>query len=153
MRVTPEAIISRVLSRYGGLVEATSWGERGVFYNPGHVLARGVYVLTVKDHDGPNDQASRLQRDGVFRVNVGVSPQTYERLFGPRPPRPPKGGCVDTGHDFTALDHLMPHPVYGWMGWLGVLNPSVTTFEELAPLIDEAHERAAATFAKRTKRV
>jgi len=150
--MTPEAIVSQVLDRYSGTVEVASWGERSVFYNPGNALARGVYFLTVKDHDGPNDQASQLNRAGVFRVNFGVAKQTYERLFGPKPARPPKGGVITTQHDFTALDQLIPHPVYGWMGWLSVLNPSGQTFEALRPLIDEAHDRAVATFAKRLGR-
>jgi len=150
--VTPDAIIAHILDRYSGVVEATSWGERGVFYNPGGVLARGVYVLTVKKHDGPNDRASRLDRDGVFRLSVGVRQETYERMFGPKPPRPPKGGVASTGHDFTTLDLLMPHPVYAWMGWVGVLNPSTATFQELAPLLSDAYEQAVAKFEKRARR-
>ena len=150
--MTPETVISRALSRYSGAVEVVSWGERSVFHNPGGVLPRGVYFLTVKAHDGPNDQASHLDRDGVFRVNFGVGKQTYERLFGPKPARPSKGGVVETGHDFTVLNRLTPHPVYGWMGWLSVLSPSTETFEEVRSLIDEAHERAVTKFEKRLGR-
>lgn len=59
------------LSSLDGTVLVDSWGERGIFYNPGHVLRRGVYVLTVKEKDGDNDRASNLNRAEAFRVNLG----------------------------------------------------------------------------------
>lgn len=34
-----------------GTILVESWGEKGIFYNPGHVLKRGVYILTVKEKD------------------------------------------------------------------------------------------------------
>ena len=147
--MTSDAIVASVLSRYPGVVEVSSWGERSVFYNPGRVLPRGVYFLTVKEHDGPNDRASRLDRDGVYRLNIGVGTAAYVRLFGPKPARPSKGGVVATGHDFTERDVLLPHPVYAWMGWVCVLSPSAETFERVKPLIDEAHRLAATTFDQR----
>lgn len=51
---------------------------------------------------------------------------------------------------FTALDIIMPHPVYAWMGWVCVLNPSAETFERLKSLIVEAYEYAKEKFKKRT---
>ena len=48
-----------------------SWGEKGIFYNPDHVLKRGVYILTVKEKDGDNDKGSDLRRENVYRVNMG----------------------------------------------------------------------------------
>ena len=65
------------------------------------------------------------------------------------PSRPPKGGVVSAGADFTALDRLMPHPVYAWMGWIAALNPSPETFEAMKPLIQESYEYAREKFAKR----
>ena len=149
--MTPDDIISSVLKRFSGAVEIASWGERSVFHNPGRALPRGTYFLTIKQHDGPNDRASQLDRKGVFRVNFSVDKPSYERLFGPKPARPSQGGVVNTGHDFTLLNELTPHPTYAWMGWLSVLNPSIETFEELQPLIEESHQRAVAKFEKRIK--
>lgn len=150
--MTPDDVVAFALARYPGAVEVASWGERSVFHNPGGALPRGVYFLTVKERDGPNDRASRLDRDGVFRVNVGVGPAAYEERFGARPERPPKGGVVATGHDFTVTDTLTPHPVYGWMGWISVLCPSERTFSDLVPLVDAARARAAAAFETRVRR-
>ena len=42
---------------------------------------------------------------------------------------------VQTGHDFSQRDRILPHPVYGWMCWIAVLNPSHETFEEVKPLL------------------
>ena len=119
----PENILQYCLANLEGTVRTESWGESGIFYNPGGVLKRGVYVLTVKEKDGANDRASQLNRPGIYRVNLGLRKETYTRLFGPLPSRPPKGGVVSAGADFTALDRLMPHPVYAWMGWIAALNP------------------------------
>jgi hypothetical protein len=44
----------------------------------------------------------------------------------------------------TALDRLMPHPVYATQHWVSILNPSAATFDTVVkPLLDEAHERVA----------
>jgi len=72
------------------------------------------------------DNASHLDRPGVFRLNIGVSKETYASLFP-----------GESDHDFTALDRLMPHPVYGPNHWVCVLNPSDSTFDSLKPLLDE----------------
>ena len=145
----PRDILKYCLNELPGTVETSSWGETGVFYNPGHVLKRGVYVLTVKEKDGENDRASRLDRPGVFRVNLGLRRETFVRLFGPLPARPAKGGVVDMEEDFSARNRLLPHPVYAWMGWICALNPSPELFEQLKPLIAESYEYAKEKFSKR----
>ena len=109
----PEDILQYCLANLEGTVRTESWGESGIFYNPGGVLKRGVYVLTVKEKDGANDAASRLDRPGVYRVNLGLRKGTYARLFGALPARPPKGGVASVDADFSAPDRLIPHPVYG----------------------------------------
>lgn len=50
---------------------------------------------------------------------------------------------------FTAVDRLLPHPVYGWMSWVCVLSPSPATFQTVVPLLAEAYDLAAGKFAKR----
>ncbi|AWW27432.1 DUF6194 family protein [Acetobacterium carbinolicum] len=126
-----------------------SWGEKGIFYNPNHALKRGVYVLTVKEKDGANDKGSNLNRDGIFRVNMGLRKQTFLELFGSIPARPAAGEVVKMEYDFTLLDTILPHPVYAWMGWISILNPSEDTFEKLKPLIEESYAFATEKFKKR----
>jgi hypothetical protein len=84
-------------------------------------------------------------------LNIGISKLTYRSLFGQQPSRPHAGGVVDSGHDFTAIDQLIPHPVYGWMSWVSVLNPSAATFEAVKPLLWGAYRLAVDKFAKRTE--
>lgn len=117
-----------------------SWGETGIFYNPGNRFKRGVYVLTIKEKDGDNDRASDLNREGIYRLNFGVKRETFVELFGSIPYRPLKGGVVDMNYDFSKSNKLIPHPVYGWMSWVSILNPTRECFETtLKPLLKEAY--------------
>ncbi len=144
-----QEVVDAVVARYPGVVPAASWGETSLFVNPGGQLPRGVYFCTLKDHDGAHDRASQLDRDGVYRLALGLPPAAYLQRFGARPARPSKGGVVATGHDFTQLNVLMPHPVYAWMGWVQLLSPSREAFDALLPLLDAAHAAATAACARR----
>lgn len=84
---------------------------------------------TIVTKDNEFDSASQLNRPGVFRLNVGVGKESFRALFGEQPP-------IDI--DYTALDRLMPHPVYAKMHWVSVINPSAATFETVKPLLAEA---------------
>lgn len=145
-------ISSYIVSTFADIHPVSAWGETSFFYNPGHKLPRGIYFATLKEKDGKNDSASNLQRPNVFRLNIGISKPTYQSLFGQQPVRPAAGGIVSTGHDFTCLNQLLPHPVYGWMSWICVLNPSGETFNAAKPLLTEAYNLAVEKFAKRIKR-
>ena len=96
-----------------------------------------------------NDAASNLERPGVFRLNVGVSKATFLALFGQPVGRPNAAGIIESGYDYTALDRIMPHPVYGNMYWLCVLNPNPETFEKVKPLLAEAYATAVQQQSKR----
>ena len=145
-------LLDQVRARYDGLVAHETWGERVLFYNPDGDRPRGRYFLTVKEHDSDNDRTSALDRPGVYRVSFAPTRASYVARFGPPPERPPNGGVVDTGHDFTVTDTLLPHPVYAWAGWVCVLSPSDGTVEDLRPLLDAAYERAVAGYEARTRR-
>lgn len=147
--MTPSDVIESIVSAYPGLEPSRSWGETSLFYNPDRLLPNGVYFATLKERDGANDTASELDRPGVFRLSFGLPTDRYEALYGPRPARPAKGGCVATGHDFTSIDELMPHPVYAWMGWVQVLSPSRTTLAAVQPLLSAAHGAAAQRYHRR----
>lgn len=149
--MTANEILQYCLDNLEGTVLVNSWGENGIFYNPDGRLKRGIYILTVKEKDGENDKSSHLNRDNIFRVNLGVRKNTFVNLFGAVPKRPDKGGIVDIPYDFTEINQIIPHPVYAWMGWVCVLNPDENTFETLKPLIQEAYEYAKEKYEKRKK--
>lgn len=139
-------ILKYCLDNLEGTVLVESFGEKGIFYNPNNLLKRGVYILTIKEKDGDNDKSSNLDRDGIYRVNIGVRKSTFIKLFREIPKRPSAGEFVDMDFDFSSLNQILPHPVYAWMSWICVLNPSLQTFETLKPLIKESYEYSKEKF-------
>ena len=97
---------------------------------------------TIVDRDDPYDNLSRLDRPGVYRLNIGLGRETFRSMFGP------PAEVMEKGHDFAALDTLIPHPVYHRQYFISVLNPSDATFERLKPLLVEAHDIAARRVAR-----
>ncbi len=93
-------------------------------------------IVTTDEHD----TASNLARPGVFRLNVGVSKSTFQSLVGDAKPE---------GHDFTAIDRILPHPVYGMMHWVCVLNPSDATFDLIKPMLREAYDVSRKRYDRR----
>jgi hypothetical protein len=119
-----------VASRENGAPEI-AWGDSFYIYDPNRDFAEArrfpFATLVIQDY-GDFDNKSNLNRPGVFRLNIGLSKETYRSLF------PDEGE-----HDFTALDVLMPHPVYGPNHFVCVLNPSEATFDAVKPLLAEAY--------------
>ena len=151
--MTPDQLQNRITAAFPNVVPKASWGETSFFVNPNNILPSGAYFATLKEKDGENDKASSLDRDGIFRLNFGPGKLAYESLFGAKPARPTKGEIISGTWDFTELDQLMPHPIYGWMGWMCILNPSIATFDKLFPLLEKAYEKAQKTVEDRIKKL
>ena len=81
----PEKILNDCRDLLDGTVSVDSNGERAHNYNPCGKLKRGIYILIIKEKDGPNDKSSRLVRDKIFRLSNGVRKSTFVRLFGSLP--------------------------------------------------------------------
>jgi hypothetical protein len=132
-----------------------AWGDTFFIYDPDRNLEpqrRFPFATIVTKDYGDFDRASNLNRPGVFRLNIGVSKETYRALFGRQPAPPAATGIVDTGHDFTVFDQLLPHPVYAPQSWVCVLNPSDVTFQTLRPLLAEAYDLAVSRYTRRENR-
>ena len=146
-----EAALTRYITEtFAGVDLVVSSGNTFFFYNPDPTVPpdhRFPFVTLVTNDE--YDQFSNLNRPDVYRLNIGVSKQTYRALFGAPPAR--DGAAEDGGHDFTALDQVMPHPVYGRQYWVCVLNPSAATFEAVQALLAEAYERDVRKHTKRGK--
>ena len=147
--IEPRGIFERVLVLDPGLGLEDYYSERSVFYNPARRAPLGTIVVSVKDHDGPNDAKSRLSREGVYRLAFQLSRDAFTEHFGSIPARPPKGEFVRTQHDPSVLHELTPHPVYAWMRWVQVLCPTRAQFGTLIPLVEASVESVKATWAKR----
>jgi hypothetical protein len=137
--MTQLKIENYILDTYSGIKVLDAYSERSFFYNPDNILPKGIYMATIKNRDGPNDKTSNIDREGVFRLNIGVSKTSYQKLFGEKPKRPLKGGKVDTGHDFTELNKITPHPIYAWLHWIAILNPEQDSLDYLQPILDETY--------------
>ncbi len=126
--------------------EGIASGDTFFIYDPDHNLdpkhQLPFATIVTKDY-GDFDRASNLDRPGVFRLNIGVSRDTYRSLFGPQPSLSGTAGGADTGYDFTVLDQVLPHPIYAPQFWVSVLNPSAETFQTVQALLAEAYDRAA----------
>jgi Family of unknown function (DUF6194) len=102
-------------------------------------------TIVTKDY-GDFDNLSQLDRPGVYRLNIGVSRETFRALFGYLPS---KESTKTAEYDYAALDKVMPHPVYAPQSFVCVLNPSLETFETVKPLLAEAYFIVEARHSKR----
>ena len=128
-----------LLHNFHGITQIEAWGEKSFFYNPDREFSRGTYFCTLKEKDGENDSASKLNRDGIYRLNFGIEKSTFLELFHTIPNRPSKGMCIEGDYDFSKLDSLSPHPIYGWMCWVAILNPSNESFRKIESLLSESY--------------
>jgi hypothetical protein len=131
---TPDDIHRYILKTYPDTIVAAI--EGGAFYSCDPANFPNFATVVTSD---AFDDASKLSRPDAYRLNIGLSRDTFQGLVGDQ-----------ADPDYTALDRLMPHPVYAKQHYVSVLNPSARTFEEvIKPLLEEAHARTAAQYARR----
>ena len=138
-----------ILDNYKGVIVKDAYRERSFFYNPDGSLPKGIYFATIKESDGPNDKASNLNRDGIYRLSIGVGKMQYQHLFGEIPKRPAKGNIVELDFDFTITGIVLPHPIYAWLGWVSINNPDNKNLELVKHLLDISYRNALAKFSKK----
>jgi hypothetical protein len=149
-----DAIIRYVMDTFTGVevarpTDGPGAGDIFFIYDPQHDLEpkRQMPFATIVTKDyGDFDNASQLNRPNIFRLNIGVSRDTFSALFG-HPPGAER--ATSTNYDFAALDRLLPHPVYAPQAWVCVLTPSPETFDVVKPLLAEAYAGVAARHARR----
>ena len=140
-----EGTVVVVASEEDGAPEV-AWGDTFFFYDPDRITLpekRFPYAtIVINDYPG-FDEASNLKRAGVFRVNMWVSRETFD-------------GQTSTSDlsaiDYSVLDEVIPHPVYGAQSWLSVLNPGPVTEGTVKDLLTEAHDRARSRYEKQATR-
>jgi len=86
------------------------------------------------------DSASDLDRPGVVRLNIGLPKARFAEVVDPA-----------SEHDLTALDVVMPHPVYGDQHWVCVLNPD-NSMPAVRQLLDEAYAFAVRKYENAERR-
>jgi hypothetical protein len=132
-------ITNHITDTFKNVESTVNMGYTFFFYKDDHMHA----FATIASTDNEYENISDLDRPGVYRLNIGLSRDTFRSLFGT--------GKIDTSiYDFTALDTIMPHPDYSSQHFVCVLSPSETTFnEQIRPMLAEAYEVAMKRYNKR----
>lgn len=142
-----QQILDRVRS-FDGLLELApeaepwpelAWGDRFYYYAPDGVAptTRQPYA-TIVTKDYPDDTASRLG-DGRWRLNIQVGRRRVAELTGDGP------------HDPAEADAIVPHPLYGPLGWVSVVLPGERTLALALDLLAEAHAADRARVERRAE--
>ena len=137
----PDRIIAFIQDQLPGAIVQTAseaagapevaWGDTFVFAGPNQRMP----FATIVTKDYPDfDTESKLDRTGVFRLNIGVGRARFTELVG-YPPAEHAAHAAEFDH--TAFDRLVPHPVYASQAWVSIVNPGPETSEQAAALIKE----------------
>lgn len=89
--------------------------------------------VTIADSDNEYDDVSDLDREGVFRLNIGVSKETFKHLLENPLEQEEKGV------DYSVLNVFLPHPQYSRQHFVCILNPISNNAEKTKQLLIEAH--------------
>jgi hypothetical protein len=139
--VTTLSGVAAVMASQATGAPQVAWGDWFIFYDrEGETPDRRFPFATIvtKDYEG-FDNFSQLNRPGVFRLNIAVGRHRFQELIGYPPAEHAKN---QPRFDYTALDCLLPHPVYAGQAWVSILNPDEKTSEQARSLLTEAHTRA-----------
>lgn len=136
-----ESSVANYITKTFPEVETTiNFGYTFFFYKTDDKLPFATIASPYNEYES----ISNLDRPGVYRLNIGVSKQTFQSLFG-------TAKVEVNDYDFTALDVIMPHPEYAKQHFICVLSPSDETFERIRPLLAEAYDVAVRRFNRRNK--
>ena len=131
-------ITGHIMRTFKDVETEINLGYTFFFYKDDHMHAFATIASTGNEYE----KISALDRPGVYRLNIGLSRDTFQAMFG-------KGRIDLNPYDFTALDTIMPHPEYSSQFFICVLSPSESTFERIRPMLAEAYEVAVKRYNKR----
>lgn len=92
---------------------------------------------TIVTKNYPDDEDSRLNDPGRFRVNIHVGRDRAPQI-------------VNDGASPADPDVFVAHPLYGAAGWVSVVNPAESTSAHTIALLRDAHEAARARASRRS---
>lgn len=112
-----------------------SWGDHFFYYAPdGQVPRTRQPYATIVTKNYPDDEWSRLDPAHRWRLNILVGAQVLAELVG-HAPEQVDAGSVDHG----VTDVFLPHPLYGALGWVCVVNPGEATLDRALQALRDAH--------------
>jgi hypothetical protein len=132
-----DAVVRAITEAFPDADIVTAMGATFFSLDPETHWPNFATIVTTDEHD-MGSPSNLTARPDVFRLNIGVGRETFDRLVGRA-----------THPDYAALDRLLPHPVYAKQHWVSILNPSAETFETIVrPLLREAYDRVAGARAR-----
>lgn len=124
--------------RAGDGTPELAWGDAFFYYAPdGQVPTTVQPYGTVVTKNYPDDVSCDLDRPDRWRVNVHVGRERARELVS------------DREHDAVVPDVLLPHPLYGDLGWVCVVNPGERTSDAVLGLLRAAHDAARRRYERR----
>jgi hypothetical protein len=117
-----------------------AWGDTFFFMTDtdGEAQKMPFSTIVTRDYKG-FDEASQLDRGGLFRLNADLGKERFREVFGYLPADHPS---KRNEYDFTAVDVLFPHPAYAEYGWASIINPSDKSAAKTKEVLLAAHQRA-----------
>jgi len=122
-----------------------SWGDVFFYYAPDGQLPKTQPFTTIVTKDYPDEPGSGLDRPDAYRLNISSGAAEFRAVTG-RDPHEQTPPDIDP----STPDVLIPHPVYGHLAWLAVINPAERTSTKALELLDLAHRAARARFQRRS---
>jgi len=125
-------LIAHITDTYAGVRVMEHAGDSFFLYDPDGDLPpqrqQPFATIVTGDH---YEQDSELDRDGAYRVNIGLTKAGYAELID-----------QSTVDDHTSRDTLLPHPTYAGQHWVCVADPGPNTADTVRKLIADAYEFA-----------
>lgn len=113
-----------------------SWGDHFFYYAPdGEVPRNRQPYATIITKNYPGDEASQLDDEGRWRLNIHVGTDLFVELLGYRPAE-----IDESAVDYSTTDTFLPHPLYGAYGWVCIVNPADATTERALAALRVAHQ-------------
>lgn len=121
----------------GSAFPELAWGDHFFYYAPdGQVPQNEQPYATMVTKNYPDDTVSDLDAVGRWRLNIHVGRSAFTELTGEDP------RAATAVQDFTAVDTVLPHPVYRRQGWIAITNPGGETLTKAIQLLQQAHDDA-----------
>jgi uncharacterized protein DUF6194 len=136
LRIMNQSEVEEFVAKLDNVQREANFGYTFFFVGENHL----VPFVSIADSDNEYDSVSNLNREGVFRINIGVSKETFESLLA---------GSRSENVDYSAFDVFLPHPDYAKQHFVCILNPSQENAERTKQLIVEAHSIAASRLERK----
>lgn len=131
--------VEQFVASLDNVQQEENYGYKFFFVGDDHLLP----FVTIANSDNEYDSVSNLDREGVFRINIGVSRYTFKSLLG---------DSSSENIDYSVLNTFLPHPDYAKQHFVCILNPSQENVDITKQLITEAHSIAASRLLRKSLR-